>query len=140
MGMLKVKWMLSIGGIAFLVAIGLLWLTGTLSFQREPPSVPPSTSKPVPPEFVIGETLFNTHCSVCHGPAAIGTDQGPSLLSRVYAPSHHSDASFYLAVTQGVRAHHWLFGNMPALPHITEDEVTQIIPYVRWLQQQAGVR
>jgi hypothetical protein len=37
-------------------------------------------------------------------------------------------------VKQGVRAHHWLFGNMPALSHVTEDEMTQIIPYVRWLQ------
>jgi mono/diheme cytochrome c family protein len=138
--MLKPKWVLSIGGIAILVATGLLWFTGNLSFQREAPSVQPPTSKPVPPEFATGETLFELHCSICHGPSGVGTSQGPSLLWRVYAPSHHSDASFYLAVTQGVRAHHWLFGNMPALPHVTEDEVTQIIPYVRWLQQQAGVR
>jgi mono/diheme cytochrome c family protein len=138
--MLKAKWVLSISGIVVLVTIGLLWLTGTLSFQRETPSGQPFTSKPIPPEFATGEILFKLHCSICHGPSAIGTDQGPSLLWRVYAPSHHSDASFYVAVKQGVRAHHWLLGNMPALPHITEDEVSQIIPYVRWLQQQAGVR
>ena len=138
--MLKAKWLVPIGGLAVLGAIGFLWLTGTLSFQREAPSVSPSTGKPVPPEFTMGETLFNTHCSVCHGPSAVGTQQGPSLLWRVYAPSHHSDASFYLAVKQGVRAHHWLFGNMPAMPHVGEDEITQIIPYIRWLQQQAGVR
>jgi hypothetical protein len=57
----------------------------------------------------------------------------------VYVPSHHSDASFYLAVKRGVPAHHWNFGNMPALPHVTEAEVTQIIAYVRWLQRQAGI-
>ena len=138
--MLKAKWVLSLGGIAVLVAIGVLWLTGTLSSQREAPSVSPSTGKPVAPEFATGETLFNAHCSVCHGPLAVGTSQGPSLLARVYVPSHHSDVSFYLAVKQGVRAHHWLFGNMPAMPHVTEDEVTQIIAYVRWLQEQTGVR
>jgi mono/diheme cytochrome c family protein len=138
--MLKPKWALSIGGIVVLVTIGLLWLTGTLSFQREPPSVQLSTSKPVPRELATGETLFRLHCSICHGPSGVGTDQGPSFLWKIYVPSHHSDESFYLAVKQGVRAHHWLFGNMPALPHITEDEVSQIIPYVRWLQQQAGVR
>jgi mono/diheme cytochrome c family protein len=138
--MLKAKWLVPIGGMAVLVAIILLWLTGTLSSQRESPSAQLSTSQPVPPEFAIGADLFNTHCSVCHGPSAVGTDQGPSFLWRVYVPSHHSDASFYLAAKQGVRAHHWLFGNMPALPHVTEDEVTQIIPYVRWLQQQAGMR
>jgi hypothetical protein len=51
-----------------------------------------------------------------------------------------SDASFYLAVKQGVCAHHWNFGEMPALPHVTEGEGTPIIAYVRWLQQQAGIR
>jgi mono/diheme cytochrome c family protein len=136
--MLQAKWLLSIGGIAVLGAIGILGLTGSLSFQREAPSVQPST--PVPPEFIIGETLFNTHCASCHGLSAVGTHQGPSLLSRVYVPSHHSDATFYLAVKQGVRAHHWLFGSMPALPHVTEDEVARVIAYVRWLQQQAGAR
>jgi cytochrome c1 len=70
----------------------------------------------------------------------VGTDQGPTFLSKIYVPSHHGNASFYLAVQQGVRAHHWLFGAMPPMPHITEDEVTQIIAYIRWLQQQAGVR
>jgi hypothetical protein len=45
-----------------------------------------------------------------------------------------------LAVKQGVRAHHWLFGNMPAMPHVAEDEVMQIIAYVRWLQEQARIR
>jgi mono/diheme cytochrome c family protein len=138
--MSKTKWVLSIGAIVVLVAVGLLWLAGTPRFERAAPAASPSVGTPVPPEFVTAETLFNTHCSVCHGPAAVGTDLGPSFLSRVYVPSHHSDVSFYLAVKQGVRAHHWLFGNMPAMPHVSEAEVTQIIPYVRWLQQQAGVR
>jgi hypothetical protein len=134
------KWLLSIGGIAVLGTMGILWLAGTLSSPRETPSVQPSTSTPVPPEFATGETLFNAHYARCYGLSAVGTDQGPSLLSRVYVPSHHSDASFYLAVQQGVRAHHWLYGNMPALAHVTQDEVTPIIAYVRWLQEQAGIR
>lgn len=71
---------------------------------------------------------------------AAGTDQGPSLLWKVHAANHHSDASFYLAVLQGVRAHHWRFGNMPPVPNVTQDDIAQIIAYVRWLQQQAGVQ
>jgi mono/diheme cytochrome c family protein len=138
--MWKAKWLLPIGGISVLGAIGLLWFTGLLSHQHEAPALPSSTTMPVPPEFATGDALFHAHCAGCHGPSAVGTAQGPSLLSRVYVPSHHSDASFYLAVKQGVRAHHWLFGNMPALPHVTDAEVTQITAYVRWLQQQAGVR
>jgi mono/diheme cytochrome c family protein len=91
-------------------------------------------------EFTPGLALFNTHCAVCHGVSAAGTAQGPSFLSSIYASSHHSDASFFLAVKQGARAHHWGFGHMPALPHVTEPEVEHITRYVRWLQRQVGVR
>jgi mono/diheme cytochrome c family protein len=139
--MRKAKWLLPIGGIAVLGAIGLLWFTGLLSDQHdEVPASSSPTYSPVPAEFAAGDALFHAHCAGCHGPSAAGTAQGPSLLSRVYVPSHHSDASFYLAVKQGVRAHHWNFGNMPALPHVADAEVTLITAYVRWLQQQAGVR
>lgn len=138
--MRKGKRLLPIGGISVLGALGFLWFTGLLSHQHEAPTLQSSTSMPVPAEFATGDALFHNHCAGCHGPSAVGTAQGPSLLARVYVPSHHSDASFYLAVKQGVRAHHWNFGNMPALPHVTQAEVTQITAYVRWLQQQAGVR
>lgn len=138
--MLKVKWVLSIGGIVGLGAIGLLWLTGTLRLERESPSIQPSIGTAVPLEVATGQVLFNTHCAICHGASAGGTVQGPSLLSSMYAPSHHSDTSFALAVKHGVRAHHWAFGAMPALPQVTDEEVAQITSYVRWLQQQAGVR
>ena len=33
-----------------------------------------------------GEDLFNTNCSRCHGLGAAGTEQGPPLLHRTYAP------------------------------------------------------
>jgi mono/diheme cytochrome c family protein len=134
------KWLLAIGGIAVLGMMAGLWLAGALRAQRGTPAVQSPTSTPVPSAFATGETLFHVHCASCHGLSAVGTEQGPSLLSRVYVPSHHSDASFYLAVQQGVRAHHWLYGNMPALAHVTQDEVAQIIAYVRWLQEQAGIR
>jgi len=137
---LKPKWMLSIGGIVGLGALGLLWLTGTLHHEPESSSPQPSTAVPVPLEVATGQALFTTHCAVCHGPSAGGTAQGPSFLSSIYAPSHHSDMSFTLAVKHGARAHHWAFGDMPALPHVTDEEVGHITSYVRWLQQQAGVR
>jgi hypothetical protein len=137
--MLKAKWLLPIGVLAALGVIGLLWFTGILGHQRESPAVQPSIRKPVPAEYITGEALYITHCAMCHGPSAVGTVQGPSFLSKVYIPSHHSDASFYLAVKQGVHAHHWNFGDMPILPHVTEGEVIQIIANVRWLQQQAGI-
>ena len=138
--MLKAKWLISLLGAAVLLLVGILWLAGTLSLQGDTPSARLATSLIVPDEFKTGEALFNAHCAMCHGASAIGTDQGPSLLWKIYAPNHHSDASFYLAVQQGVRAHHWRFGNMSAVPGVPQEDVAQIIAYVRWLQQQAGVR
>ena len=93
----------------------------------------------VPAEFRSGEALFEQHCASCHGEKALGTAVGPPLVHIVYEPSHHADYAFYMAVGQGVRAHHWRFGDMPAIPGIEQDEVTQIIAYERWLQRQVGI-
>lgn len=93
----------------------------------------------VPSELQAGEAAFNTFCARCHGERALGTNQGPPLVHKVYEPNHHGDAAFYRAAAQGVRAHHWQFGNMPKVEGITEEDVTQIIRYVRWLQRQAGI-
>jgi mono/diheme cytochrome c family protein len=126
--------------LAALVALGVLWLTGRFGAPQQPSQAPQAPSKPLPEVFAAGESQYNSHCAPCHGPAATGSAQGPSFLSQIYAPNHHSDASFFLAVKQGVRAHHWQFGDMPALPEVTPEHVGEIILYVRWLQQQAGIR
>ena len=86
-----------------------------------------------------GEALFNANCAQCHGPAAVGTNLGPTFIDRIYHPGHHGDAAFHLAVLRGVRAHHWNFGNMLPVPGVTETEVNQIICYVRHLQLTAGI-
>lgn len=93
----------------------------------------------VPPALARGEVLFNTNCSVCHGVGARGTTQGPPFLDKIYEPNHHADEAFYRAPEMGVRAHHWKFGDMPKVPAVTRDDLTQIIAYIRWLQKQAGI-
>ncbi|HZR45270.1 MAG TPA: c-type cytochrome, partial [Candidatus Manganitrophaceae bacterium] len=74
----------------------------------------------------------------CHGIGAKGTDRGPTFLSKIYEPNHHADASFRMAPQNGVRAHHWNFGDMPKIA-VSPEELNEIIPYIRWLQRQAGV-
>ncbi len=86
-----------------------------------------------------GADLFEDNCARCHGRAAAGGPGGPPLVHPIYHPGHHADAAFHLAVRQGVRAHHWSFGNMPAIPGLSEAEVDQIIAYVRALQVAAGI-
>jgi mono/diheme cytochrome c family protein len=83
-----------------------------------------------------GEALYQQNCQSCHGAGASGSDQGPPLLSKIYNPAHHADLSFHLAVKNGVRSHHWSFGDMPPLPEVTPESAGHIIGYIRQLQKQ----
>ncbi len=104
------------------------------------PTILASTEKPLPAEFNEGEEKFNTFCSRCHGPQGQGTNNGPPLVHKIYEPSHHADIAFQRAAAQGVRAHHWKFGNMPKIEGVTPEDVTHIVGYIRWLQRQAGIK
>jgi cytochrome c5 len=110
---------------------------------REPSTPAPmaqiSAEKDLPTEFKEGESKFNAFCSRCHGAQATGTAQGPPLVHKIYEPNHHADFAFQRAAAQGVKAHHWKFGDMPKIDGVTADDVTQIIGYIRWLQRQAGI-
>lgn len=86
-----------------------------------------------------GEAAFNANCAACHGDNASGTDQGPPLVHDIYNPGHHGDESFFRGVKNGVRAHHWPFGDMPKLPQVSAGEVAAIIAYVRELQAANGI-
>lgn len=86
-----------------------------------------------------GQLDFAANCVSCHGENAAGSERGPPLVHDIYNPGHHRDAAFYLATRNGVRQHHWSFGNMPAQPQISEDEIASIILYVRELQQANGI-
>ena len=86
-----------------------------------------------------GEDLFNANCSICHGVNAAGTGRGPTLIDRIYHPGHHSDLSIHSAVRQGVRQHHWTFGNMAPVPGVSPGDVDRIICYIRELQRAEGI-
>ena len=94
---------------------------------------------PVPAEYQVGETKFRARCAACHGERAVGTNLGPPLVHKIYEPSHHGDLAFQRAAANGVRAHHWQFGNMPQVEGLTPEDVQEITQYVRWLQRQAGI-
>ena len=88
----------------------------------------------------IGQRLFEATCADCHGPNAVGqAGVAPPLIHIIYEPNHHGDESFQRAVALGVRAHHWKFGNMPAVAGLTRAEVKSIIAYVRELQRHNGI-
>ncbi|HEX9260710.1 MAG TPA: cytochrome c [Acidimicrobiales bacterium] len=85
-----------------------------------------------------GASLYAASCATCHGRDLRGTPLGPSMLSVVYEPSHHSDESFFAAVRNGVVPHHWNFGPMPPVGGLSDDDITAIIAHVRATQNREG--
>mgnify|MGYP001410727593 CR=1 FL=1 len=90
-------------------------------------------------EAARGRIAFNEACAGCHGRDAAGGEGGPPLIHRIYEPGHHGDDAFRLAVAQGVRAHHWRFGDMPPQPGVAPETVETIIAFVREAQRAAGI-
>ena len=88
----------------------------------------------------IGKIVFEAKCAACHGANAAGQNGvAPPLVHKIYEPSHHGDASFIQAAKNGVRAHHWGFGNMPPVEGLTTADVKMIVAYVRELQRSNGI-
>ena len=89
---------------------------------------------------MLGKQAFDINCASCHGENAVSQHGvAPPLVHKIYEPNHHGDESFQRAVAMGVRAHHWKFGNMPAIEGLTRADVKAIIAYVRELQRYNGI-
>ncbi len=87
-----------------------------------------------------GKAAFAANCATCHGEAAAGRKGfGPPLVHPLYEPSHHADMAFRLAMLNGARAHHWRFGDMPAVEGLDEAGIPGIVAYVRALQRENGI-
>jgi len=99
-------------------------------------SVPTSFSE----QEQTGQRAYEAVCADCHGANAQGR-QGiaPPLVHKIYEPNHHGDMAFVLAAQNGVRAHHWKFGNMPPVKGVTQADVLNVVAYVRALQRENGI-
>jgi mono/diheme cytochrome c family protein len=91
-------------------------------------------------DAAVGESVFNGTCAACHGVGAVGTDEGPTFLDPIYRPGHHADGAFLAAVRVGVRQHHWPFGDMPPQDGLTNEDINNVVAYVRQLQFEEGIR
>ncbi len=140
------------GLIAGLGLVGWLMLDSTtendgLSMAESEISSPESGSivqVQVPAELSteaqIGRRGYEAACADCHGENAAGRNGvAPPLVHKIYEPGHHADAAFLLAAQNGVRAHHWKFGNMPPVEGVTRADVMSITAYVRELQRANGI-
>jgi mono/diheme cytochrome c family protein len=88
----------------------------------------------------MGNRAYDAVCAACHGVNAQGQEGvAPPLVHRIYEPNHHGDMAFVLAAQNGVRAHHWKFGDMPPVEGVTKADVLNIVTYVRALQRENGI-
>jgi mono/diheme cytochrome c family protein len=126
-------------GFVVLAVIALVAF-GDESSPRDPMTGETEFDIPVQDPTLVadGAGLYQARCAVCHGSDLRGTDFGPSHLSVVYQPGHHSDGSFAVAALAGVRAHHWNFGDMEPVPGLSETDLIEIVAYVREVQRVEG--
>ena len=85
-----------------------------------------------------GTEVYEQSCASCHGADLRGTDKGPSHLSNVYEPNHHTDDSFRSAIANGTPQHHWPFGDMPPVEGLSDDDVEAVIAFIRAEQERLG--
>jgi len=141
------KYLVPLGIVAAVVAVAFFVFGGSGGGDPETSGPPrdPMTGKtefdiPIQdPQLVAeGEALYKSTCAACHGSDLLGTAVGPPHLSVIYNPEHHGDGAFAMAVINGVRAHHYEFGDMPALPTISREDFTRILSYIRETQRTEG--
>ena len=87
----------------------------------------------------LGQEFFAARCAACHGANAAGSENGPPLIHPIYVPSHHGDYAFVSAARNGVRAHHWRFGDMKPVADVTDAQLGWIVAYVRAVQRANGI-
>lgn len=86
-----------------------------------------------------GGAIYGANCAACHGAALEGTDLGPSLLDPMYASGQLSDDRFRSAVRNGVEETRWEFGPMPAMGGLGDDQIDELLGFVRASQEATSV-
>jgi mono/diheme cytochrome c family protein len=129
---------LVVAGIALVVVAVVVF--GGNSAPRDPMTGATEFDIPTQDPALVaeGEVLYQANCAACHGVDLRGTAAGPSQLSVIYQPGHHPDDAYVLAALNGVRAHHWSFGDMPPVPGLSREDMDRIVAYVREVQRIEG--
>jgi len=97
-------------------------------------SCAPQPTKEVPDEFKPGQKYFHKTCSNCHGPDALGKHtQAPSLIDAEYTRQNFSDEELRQTIINGVNK------MPPQRNKITDEEIAEIIKYLRHSQQAANL-
>lgn len=95
----------------------------------------PGPTKTVPKEYQAGQEYFHKVCSNCHGPDAMGEGKGPKLIDAEFLPPDFTDDDIRDTIVNGSSS-----GKMPSQKSkFSDQEITEIIKYLRYSQQAAGI-
>ena len=139
---MKITSIWTIGAVIGILGGIFMWQTGasTSSVQTKTALVDVTLPASFSQAALMGEKIFQENCSQCHGANGSGVDgAGPPLIHKIYEPSHHGDQAFLIAALNGVRGHHWPFGNMPAIEGMTPEKVAKVVAYIREIQRANGI-
>lgn len=136
----------NLGILAVVLAVGI---AAYVYMRPTPQPTAAGTARPIVANVVVpaltplerdGQVKFDQYCVGCHGENAAGQEgSGPPFVDPIYKPGHHGDMAFMLAPRNGVRAHHWPFGDMPPVSGVTDEDLKAIIAYVRAIQRANGI-
>ena len=121
------------------LTLAAAWPSWGQRIRDLPPSALGISMPALSAQAAAGQTAFDANCASCHGRFGTGSDKGPPLMHDIYNPGHHADEAFQRAVRNGVPQHHWRFGDMPPQPQVGDEQLAQIVRYVRELQQANGI-
>lgn len=133
----RAMWILGIGAV---VVVVLVVVVSGGSAPQDPMTGSSEFDIAVQDPVLVseGDVLYQANCGACHGSDLRGTDIGPSHLSILYNPDHHGDGAFVLAALNGVRSHHWNFGDMAPVPDLSQEDMDRIVAFVRENQRIEG--
>lgn len=86
-----------------------------------------------------GEELFTRNCVACHGAGAMGTANGPPLVHEMYREEIFADDRIADATRNGAQQRNWSYGRMPGIGGLSDQDVADLIAYVREVQDDAGL-
>jgi mono/diheme cytochrome c family protein len=89
----------------------------------------------VPGEYIAGQAKFHEVCANCHGPDAMGGNKAPKLIQRKFITSNYSNKRIARTIINGSSS-----AAMPSQKRkVSEEEIHEIIKYLRYSQKDAGL-
>ncbi len=91
-----------------------------------------------PGDATAGKQVYGDYCAACHGRDFEGSVQGPSHLDAHFEPATTTDQDYRNAIHDGVEESTYDFGNMPAIRSLDDQQVADVIAYIRSVQEERG--